>query len=81
VVRYGGKTQAQEVMSQSSYVSANDPRLHFGLGAEKSADIEVRWPLGAMDTFKDIAANQLVTIREGTESAKGTMRLQSLNRI
>ncbi len=25
VVRYGGKTQAQEVMSQSSYVSANDP--------------------------------------------------------
>lgn len=42
VVRYGGKTQAHEVMRQSSYVSANDPRLHFGLGAEKTADVEVR---------------------------------------
>jgi enediyne biosynthesis protein E4 len=80
VVRYGGKSQAQEMMSQSSYVSANDPRLHFGLGAEKSVDIEVRWPLGATDSFKSIAANQLATIREGPDSAKGTIRLQSWTR-
>jgi enediyne biosynthesis protein E4 len=40
MVRYGGKVQAQEVMSQSSYLSCNDPRLHFALGAEKTADIE-----------------------------------------
>src|SRR5271156_944997 len=33
LVHYGGKTQAQSVLSQSSYFSANDPRLHFGLGA------------------------------------------------
>jgi hypothetical protein len=33
VLRYGGKTQVQELMSQSSYVSSNDPRLHFGLGS------------------------------------------------
>jgi len=77
VVRYGGKTQAQEVMSQSSYVSANDPRLHFGLGAEKTADIEVRWPLGATDNFKNVAAGQLATIREGPDSAKGSIRLES----
>ncbi|MGA7918019.1 MAG: ASPIC/UnbV domain-containing protein, partial [Candidatus Acidiferrales bacterium] len=77
LVRYGGKMQAQEVMSQSSYVSANDPRLHFGLGVEKSADIEVRWPLGNTDTFKNVPANQLATIREGPESAKGTIRLQT----
>src|SRR5665213_3438884 len=32
LVRYGGKVQAQERMSQSSYCSANDARLHFGLG-------------------------------------------------
>ena len=31
-LRYGGKAQTKEVMSQSSYLSANDPRLHFGLG-------------------------------------------------
>jgi hypothetical protein len=79
-IRCGGKTQAQEVMSQSSYVSVNDPRLHFGLGAEKSTDIEVRWPLGKQDTFKNVAADQLVTIREGSESAKTSIRLESLSR-
>ena len=31
-VRYGDKVQAQEVLSQSSYLSVNDRRLHFGLG-------------------------------------------------
>jgi enediyne biosynthesis protein E4 len=80
VVRYGGKAQAQEVMSQSSYVSANDPRLHFGLGAEKTAAIEIRWPLGATDTFKGVAADQLVIIREGSDSAKATIRFQSFSR-
>ena len=34
-VRYGGKTQVQEVLSQSSYLSVNDPRLHFGLGRRR----------------------------------------------
>jgi hypothetical protein len=76
-VRYGSKVQAQEVMSQSSYLSANDPRLHFGLGTEKTADIEVRWPLGGMDTLKAIAANQLVAIREGSGTAQASVRLQS----
>jgi len=38
VLHYGSRTQAQEVMSQSSFYSANDPRLHFGLGDETSAE-------------------------------------------
>jgi enediyne biosynthesis protein E4 len=80
LVRYGGKTQAQEVMSQSSYVSANDPRLHFGLGAEKSADIEISWPLGGHDVFKGVAADQLVTIREGSDAGKTSIRFQSFSR-
>jgi hypothetical protein len=78
-VRYGGKLQAQEVMSQSSYLSANDPRLHFGLGAEKTADIEVHWPLGGTDTLKSVAANQLVIIREGS-GAGASVRFQSWSR-
>lgn len=72
--------QAQEVMSQSSYLSANDPRLHFGLGAEKTADVEVRWPLGGTDTLKAVAADQLVTIREGSGMAQASVRLQSWSR-
>jgi len=67
-VRCGKKVQAQEVMSQSSYVSSNDPRLHYGLGSENSVDIEVRWPLGAVETHKNIAVNQLVTLHEGSTS-------------
>ena len=33
LVHYGGKVQAQTVTSQCSYISVNDPRLHFGLGS------------------------------------------------
>jgi len=64
-VRYGGKVQAQAVLSQSSYVSANDPRLHFGLGSVSSADIEVLWPTGVIEKFSGQAADRLVTILEG----------------
>jgi enediyne biosynthesis protein E4 len=66
IVRYGNKVQAQQVLSQSSYISSNDPRLHFGLGAEKNADIEVHWPNGLQESFKNVSADQLLTIREGS---------------
>jgi enediyne biosynthesis protein E4 len=65
LAHYGGKTQAQALMSQSSFFSCNDPRLHFGLGTYTSVDIDVYWPSGLHETFKQIAANQLVTIKEG----------------
>ncbi len=65
VARYGGRVQAQEVLSQSSYLSVNDRRLHFGLGAAETADLEIRWPNGNIETVTKVAADQLVTIREG----------------
>jgi len=65
LVHYGGKVQAQAVVSQSSFYSANDPRLHFGLGASTSADVEIFWPNGLHEKFKSIATNQLLTLREG----------------
>jgi hypothetical protein len=65
LVRYGGHLQAQQVMSQTSYLSANDPRLHFGLGAATSVSVEIHWPLGAVETYRSLQANRLVTIREG----------------
>src|SRR5439155_961892 len=39
IVRYGNRRQLQEVTAQSSFYSANDRRLHFGLGAETTADL------------------------------------------
>jgi hypothetical protein len=65
VAAYGGKKQAQERTAQSSFLCANDPRLHFGLGAAETADLEVWWPSGRRDKFEGVAAGQLVTIREG----------------
>jgi hypothetical protein len=70
LVRYGGKVQAQELMSQTSYCSANDPRLHFGLGAATTTDIEVHWPSGLVESLKSVAANQLITVREGAGQVK-----------
>ena len=63
--RYGGRTHAQEVCAQSSFYSANDRRLHFGLGAAAKADLTVRWPNGSTEQVPNVDANQLVVIREG----------------
>jgi len=71
LVRYGGKVQAQEVLSQSSYLSASDPRLHFGIGAAATADIEIHWPLGLVEKYLALAANRLFTTREGVGIVKG----------
>ncbi len=65
LVKYGGKQQLQEVVGQSSFLSVNDRRLHFGLGATEAADLEIRWPSGAKESYAKVAADQLVTIKEG----------------
>jgi hypothetical protein len=65
VTRYGERTQVQEVMASSSFYSASDRRLHFGLGASKVADLTIRWPSGAIEKVAGVDADQLVVIREG----------------
>lgn len=70
-MRQKSAAQAQCVTSQSSYLSAHDPRLHFGLGTASKASIEVHWPMGTAESFADLAADQLVTIREGQGIVKG----------
>ncbi len=65
LVHYGDKTQAQAVLSQSSFYSSNDPRLHFGLGQFTAADVDIHWPNGLRETLKRVAANRLITVREG----------------
>jgi hypothetical protein len=64
-VRYGDQVQAQEVLSQSSYLSVNDSRLHFGLGAAETAEIEVRWPLGQVEKLTQVPADRLIYVTEG----------------
>jgi hypothetical protein len=59
-------TQIDEVRSGGSYYSQNDLRVHFGLGKSKRVDtLEISWPGGKVETFKNVAANQLVVVKEG----------------
>jgi hypothetical protein len=66
IATYGETRQAQAVLAQSSYLSANDRRLHFGLGTATSADLEIRWPNGGRESIAKVAADQLVVVREGS---------------
>ena len=64
----GGKKQVREVRSASSYMSQNDMRLHFGLGAATRVDsIEIRWPNKARtrETIGPQEADRFLVIREG----------------
>ncbi|MGH9510722.1 MAG: CRTAC1 family protein [Terriglobales bacterium] len=77
LVHYGGKVQAQEVLSQSSFYSSNDPRLHFGLGSERLADIEIRWPSGLHEKLKEVACDQLIVVKEGLNSSSGSRKAKN----
>ena len=64
-VTAGGRTQARAVLSQSSYYSHDDLRLHFGLGSTAVADrIEVSWPSGTLQTLTNVKADRVIAIKE-----------------
>jgi hypothetical protein len=66
----GKRVQVDEVRSGGSFLSQNDLRVHFGLGRESSAElIRVVWPSGAVDELRNVAANRVVTVREGEHPA------------
>ena len=61
----GGHRQMDEVRSGGSYLSQNDLRLHFGLGAAQKIDrIEIEWPSGVRQTLRDVPADHVVQIEE-----------------
>jgi hypothetical protein len=65
-VAAGADKQWQMVRSGSSYLSASELVLTFGLGAKEKADsVEIQWPGGQVEKIADVAAGETVTIREG----------------
>jgi enediyne biosynthesis protein E4 len=65
-VTAGGRSQVAARFGGGSYLSASDPRLHFGLGGASRADrVEVRWPSGRRDTYEGLAADAGYRLREG----------------
>ncbi|MGD9903444.1 MAG: CRTAC1 family protein [Vicinamibacterales bacterium] len=68
-VRVGDRVRHVEVRSAYSYLAANDPRVHVGLGAATRVEaIEVRWPDGAVERFGPFDADRVVTLRRGEGS-------------
>jgi hypothetical protein len=65
VVETAESMQTQELQSQSSFLSANDPRLHFGLGKQTSATVRVRWTDGSWESLGHVNADQFLTAKEG----------------
>jgi enediyne biosynthesis protein E4 len=62
---YGGRSQAQTVTAQSSFCSVNDRRLHFGVGAAETVDLDIRWTNGETERLSGVLCNQLIMIKEG----------------
>jgi len=61
-----GMRQRQDVLASGSYISANDRRLHFGLGnATDAGSLEIHWPSGKKETVKLPAVDRIYTITEG----------------
>ena len=62
----GGIKQRGDVLSGGSYLSSNDMRVHFGLGAATKVDaVEIHWPSGAKETLKLPAVDRIYTVTEG----------------
>lgn len=62
-------TQMREVSAQNGYCSQNDLRVHVGLNASSIIDeIKIIWPLGDIQVFKNVKADQFISITEGNTS-------------
>ena len=73
MLKSGGMTQIDEVRGGGSYNSSNDTRLHFGLGKEPTISrLEVRWPSGLHQQFKNVPADAIYEIDEGKDIRKLT---------
>jgi len=70
-VSAGSMQQVEEVRSGGSYLSQNDLRLHFGLGHATIVErVEVRWPSGTTDIYKDVNADNFYLLVEGDPALK-----------
>jgi len=48
------------------YMSASDPRVHFGLGDRtKIESVEITWPSGQIQKLTDVPVDQIIAVREG----------------
>jgi tetratricopeptide (TPR) repeat protein len=71
ILRAGGRRQVADRYGGGSYLSANDPRLHFGLGTSRTIEeVEVHWPSGQVDRHNDLEVDVAYHLHEGESRTK-----------
>lgn len=77
-VQAGGRRPSAQRIGGGSYLSASDPRLHFGLGrATRAESVEIRWPSGRTDRFADLEGDTIYRISEGERTPNPIPRSRS----
>ena len=65
-VQAGGRRWVVPRFGGGSYQSAEDLKLHIGLGSASTVDrVEVKWPSGQLDVHEDLKADSTIRLREG----------------
>jgi len=60
-----GQSQWNEATTATGYASSSDPRVHFGLGANRRIrELEIRWPSGARQVLRDLEVDRVMTVEE-----------------
>jgi hypothetical protein len=61
------ETHVEQAKGGMSYMSASDPRIHFGLGKRNKIELlEITWPSGQVDRLKDVPIDKIIAVKEGT---------------
>jgi hypothetical protein len=62
-----GFAQTKQREGGAGYMSASDPRIHFGLGQRRSIEsLEITWPSGTVEKLTNVPIDQITTVKEGT---------------
>lgn len=61
-----GFVQVEQAKGGMGYMSASDPRIHFGLGKRAKIEwLEITWPSGQVDRLSDVPIDRLIAVKEG----------------
>ena len=61
-----GVTDFEQAKGGMGYMSASDPRIHFGLGKRtKIQSVEITWPSGQVDKLTNVPVDQIIAVKEG----------------
>jgi hypothetical protein len=63
-VKTASGEQWEQVTTAVGYASASDGRVHFGLGGDAQAVVEIRWPDGSVRKLPEVQVDRWVTVRE-----------------